>query len=347
MGSHSAIKTATGTDKINELGDELECKSKVTHAGEEREKIPGLLKKDVQHQKYDWMAGDPYEPCATCKWSPFLAHFYNKYKSNHKLFYVCQTNAVWSLGGEVILKDRPFEAVNAEADNMRFLSGKTTLPIPRVFHDWTDKDGIYHILMERTEGDTLESMWDKLDAETHEKLAKQTAEFLIQFRSIQSDKIQNVNGQPCNDNGLVPAGSEVLPIMSNDDEVWAAIEKVLAEVDQPLKEKIRRAMPPTKPYTFTHGDLSICNIMVKDGNLSGLIDFEYSGYYPCWWEYARNAMGFTEADRVWKDLLYKYMEPHCESNEQGRRWWRACWGLARQPKDESTKKKLEELFDEQ
>ena len=39
-------------------------------------------------------------------------------------------------------------------------------------------------------------------------------------------------------------------------------------------------MPPATPYTFTHGDLTSVNIMVENGNLIGIIDWEASGYYP-------------------------------------------------------------------
>ncbi|KAI1841185.1 hypothetical protein JX265_000524 [Neoarthrinium moseri] len=104
-------------------------------------------------------------------------------------------------------------------------------------------------------------------------------------------------------------------------------------------------MPRSKPYTLTHGDLTSVNIMVKDGNLSGFIDFEYSGYYPRWWEYARHAMWFSEEDRQWKDLLRKYMRNHDEMNEAGSRWWRACNALAKYPDKDTTQERLKELFD--
>lgn len=36
---------------------------------------------------------------------------------------------------------------------------------------------------------------------------------------------------------------------------------------------------------FTHGDINSSNILVKGGKIVGLIDFEYAGFYPEYWEY--------------------------------------------------------------
>jgi len=36
---------------------------------------------------------------------------------------------------------------------------------------------------------------------------------------------------------------------------------------------------------FTHGDISVSNILVKGDKVVGLIDFEMAGFYPEYWEY--------------------------------------------------------------
>ncbi|KAI1330581.1 hypothetical protein F5Y16DRAFT_396077 [Xylariaceae sp. FL0255] len=139
--------------------------------------------------------------------------------------------------------------------------------------------------------------------------------------------------------------------MSTDDDLWNIIEKhaLTPNADATLKAKLRKAMPPTQPFTFSHGDLSLCNIMVdknEDGkyHLSGLIDSECSGYYPAWWEYARNFVLFTPDDQAWKELLLKYMKSDCETNEAGLRWWRAIRAIARFHGTEGEAERLRELF---
>lgn len=37
---------------------------------------------------------------------------------------------------------------------------------------------------------------------------------------------------------------------------------------------------------LTHGDLRLQNIMDKDGFISGIIDWEFSGWYPDYWEFS-------------------------------------------------------------
>lgn len=38
---------------------------------------------------------------------------------------------------------------------------------------------------------------------------------------------------------------------------------------------------------LTHGDIAPRNIRVKHGRITGLIDWEFAGWYPEYWEYAR------------------------------------------------------------
>jgi predicted unusual protein kinase regulating ubiquinone biosynthesis (AarF/ABC1/UbiB family) len=54
---------------------------------------------------------------------------------------------------------------------------------------------------------------------------------------------------------------------------------------------IRRLAIPVHAKThricFTHADLNPTNILVKDGKLAGLIDWQFSGWYPEYWEYTQ------------------------------------------------------------
>lgn len=40
-------------------------------------------------------------------------------------------------------------------------------------------------------------------------------------------------------------------------------------------------MPSAAPYTFTRNDLCFVNIMVENGHLTGIIDWESSSTFPC------------------------------------------------------------------
>jgi Ser/Thr protein kinase RdoA (MazF antagonist) len=59
---------------------------------------------------------------------------------------------------------------------------------------------------------------------------------------------------------------------------------------------------------FTHGDANCANILVRDGKIVGLVDFEFAGFYPEYWEYT-NAMNIGPAATFWKKEIGKFLEP--------------------------------------
>lgn len=114
---------------------------------------------------------------------------------------------------------------------------------------------------------------------------------------------------------------------ASEDELWAEMEKSLQGVPERACQRLRQRMPPASPFTFTHGDLFGGNIMVEDGNLTGIIDWEASGFFPVWWEYTAAGIGLGLEDQEWKTLLRKYMPPH----EEARRFWLDFYNLRRFP----------------
>ncbi|KAG6166363.1 hypothetical protein E4U27_008226, partial [Claviceps purpurea] len=59
---------------------------------------------------------------------------------------------------------------------------------------------------------------------------------------------------------------------------------------------------------FTHGDLNMRNIMMHNGRLSGIIDWETCGWYPDYWESGttprRTAAHFiTKLNRRWLKMV--------------------------------------------
>ncbi|EIT80625.1 unnamed protein product [Aspergillus oryzae] len=134
--------------------------------------------------------------------------------------------------------------------------------------------------MKRIPGEPLSKAWSKLSTHEKEGIAKQTAEYLLQLRNLQSDKTQSLTGGPVyldflfrNKNSHLSHG----PI-TTQDELWAHMERGLNEaISEAVRIRLRQRMPPAAPYTFTHGDLTNVNIMVENGCLTGIIDWETSG----------------------------------------------------------------------
>ncbi|KND88259.1 hypothetical protein TOPH_07044 [Tolypocladium ophioglossoides CBS 100239] len=220
------------------------------------------------------------KPCTACSWT--VEHQdYCSYKSHVKLFYGLSDRGCWSLGDTYILKDRSNNNPNFESINIQFLQQHTTVPVPKILKDWTEESGRYFLIMERMQGQLLKDAWADID-----HVAQQTIGYLSQLRSLRSDKIHSLKESPIYSaflfrNGYgVPHGP-----LASDGELWHEMSKALTGVPDNTRTQLQQRMPPAEPYTFTHGDLTNTNIIVRDFNLVGIVDWEASGYFPVWWEY--------------------------------------------------------------
>ncbi|EWY82225.1 hypothetical protein FOYG_14340 [Fusarium oxysporum NRRL 32931] len=74
---------------------------------------------------------------------------------------------------------------------------------------------------------------------------------------------------------------------------------------------------------FTHGDLNPFNILVRDDQVVGIIDWEFAGWHPCYWEYTSTWYG----NRIWQGrqkLLTKFLDAYptdLEMEKTRQRWW--------------------------
>ena len=67
------------------------------------------------------------------------------------------------------------------------------------------------------------------------------------------------------------------------------MQAVRARVNNSWAEMVVRfikAMPSHK-IVLTHNDLSPRNILVRDGKVVAIVDWELSGFYPDYWEYVK------------------------------------------------------------
>ncbi|KAL2856818.1 hypothetical protein BJX68DRAFT_253190 [Aspergillus pseudodeflectus] len=181
--------------------------------------------------------------------------------------------------------------------NIQFLQQKTTIPLPKIALDWDDGER-HFIVTERIPGEPLSESWAKMSTDERESIAKQVADYLLQLRSIHSARMQGLNDEPIyspyffrNGYGL-PHG----PLSSND-ELWADMDMALKEVPE------------------------------DDGRVTGILDWESSGFFPVWWEFTCAGIGLSEEDVEWKNLLRKQMHDHSKARE----FWRDYYALAKYP----------------
>lgn len=231
------------------------------------------------------------------------------------------------MGTKLVIKERSVGPPNFEAQNLRFLQANTTIPTPNIITDWSEGSR-YFMVNERLSGEPLDSAWPRMSTTERHRVAKQTADYLNQLRQLHSTRIEGLKGEPIYSAFLFPVGYGVPHgPLSTDEELWNELAKALEGVPLKAVHRLRAQMPSSTPYTFTHGDLTSVNVMVEDGNLVGIIDWEASGYFPVWWEYTSAGIGLTSEDKEWKSLLQSYMPDFTAARE----FWVDFYYLSKYP----------------
>ncbi|GLB14244.1 hypothetical protein AtubIFM61612_001669 [Aspergillus tubingensis] len=146
------------------------------------------------------------------------------------------------------------------------------------------------------EGQRLDKVWDTYDSVTKTRIAGQLKGYLDELRQAEHrNYIGSVDRGPLRDPILGDLEYKG-PFDSEDDFNKAIIN---AYQDTTPKRHVKNvlvgmlASQKRHNIVFTHGDFRHPNIMVKDGNVTGIVDWEFSGWFPEHWE-------FVKALAVWQ-----------------------------------------------
>ncbi|KAH7358177.1 kinase-like domain-containing protein [Plectosphaerella cucumerina] len=224
---------------------------------------------------------------------------------------------VWTLDSDKILRECWTKPPTLEVDNVRFLKKHTTVPVPEILESWTQGDRCFSI-SDRVPGTLLSKVWSYLSIDEKDNIAKQTADALAQLRALHSPRIESLGERPLYETSLFRgAHDEPRGPLNSDDELQHEMWKSLKSVPEDDRQRLQARMPPSAPYTFTHGDLSMENILVHDGNLTAILGWERAAFLPVWWEFTAAEFSHGLEGKAWKTLLQKYMQ----SFEVERDWW--------------------------
>lgn len=76
-------------------------------------------------------------------------------------------------------------------------------------------------------------------------------------------------------------------------------------------EEKRRELDRFHPATLSHNDVDLKNIIVKDGKIAGIVDWEFAGAYPIAWEIRKIASySFWRDDKVRDSFVRAYSQMH-------------------------------------
>ncbi|KAF4210856.1 hypothetical protein CNMCM8980_001117 [Aspergillus fumigatiaffinis] len=92
------------------------------------------------------MAKELSKGCVACGWTSELQERCS-YSSHVKLFYGADRRGTWSIGSDVILKERPDEGPKTEDTTLSYLASipNVNIPAPKVLRDWVTptRDALY------------------------------------------------------------------------------------------------------------------------------------------------------------------------------------------------------------
>ncbi|KAF2084766.1 kinase-like protein [Saccharata proteae CBS 121410] len=192
-----------------------------------------------------------------------------------------------------------------EADALA-LAERLQLPVPRLLGFEVQDDGTKHLRMSFIAGEVLETAWLRMTAEEKKDIARQLRDMLCTMRSLPctTGVIGACNGGPVKDPRLagdVTAGPFPDEATFNDAFVLDLYKPTIGR----MREALRKALHalPSHRIVFTHSDLHQKNIIVRDGRIVGLIDWEEAGWYPEYWEYVKFLGNVTQSNRDWQEYV--------------------------------------------
>ncbi|CAG8088628.1 unnamed protein product [Penicillium nalgiovense] len=204
---------------------------------------------------------------------------------------------------------------------------KSNIPVPKPL-GLVRMSGISLIFMSYMGSTPLGEVWHTLDSCQKNSLSSQLNTILADLRTLpftEGSPLGGVAGEGCRDLRRHVRMSET-PITSlKDFETFLFSSphpggKVFVEFLSQLSSSFPDHSGPR--IVFTHGDIRPDNIMVEldDNNkymLSGILDWEYSGFYPDYYESVRctNCLGPYE-----EDDWFLYL-PECVSPKFYAQWW--------------------------
>lgn len=166
--------------------------------------------------------------------------------------------------------------------------------------------------MEYMPGTTLKSIWINLSNETKERVCGDIWNMVARIRTVplpadlRPGHYRTTDGSSSYDPFLGDE-NDLAPIELDDDTLRGRIySRYVATNGLSYKDSgdIIESLPRSNVSVFTHGDIGPRNIIV-DGSycITGLLDWEYSGWFPDYWEYAMMMRFCSEDEQDWQTWM--------------------------------------------
>ncbi|KAI6908461.1 hypothetical protein KC318_g4374 [Hortaea werneckii] len=187
--------------------------------------------------------------------------------------------------------------VRREEGNALIFARDIGLPAPGV-HDISDAEKGHTITMEYIDANCLEDAWPNLSSEQRISIARDLRALVTKMRQYSYDSISGCDGplHLCR-----TYTSSIGGPFQNESAFNEFAYDYVGTIPRDIRKCFAARLPTDSRFVFTHGDLSPRNIFIKEDRLHAIIDMEYSGWYPEYWEYVKFFECVTGC-KGWKDL---------------------------------------------
>ena len=197
------------------------------------------------------------------------------------------------------------ECDECEVEAMEYVAKNTTIPVPKIIKKHRCKGGV-RVEMECIEGDFLNTLWcrNKLSDEQKNSIVDEVSSYIKQLRKLNPPEeglVGSAFGNAVFD--YTVDWSPFGPFKNHD--MFHAFRRKNTPINRCCKEITLVHSKKKYRSVFSHGNLVPSNIIVdKNMKVIGIVDWEYSGWFPEYWEY--NKAFYAIVSPVdWLELLFK------------------------------------------
>ncbi|GBE86968.1 kinase-like domain-containing protein [Sparassis latifolia] len=175
---------------------------------------------------------------------------------------------------------------------MKLVSEHTSIPVPRVT-DWAQFNKTGFLVMSFIPGKPLSESWDSMPSQSRHSIVSQLKGHLTQLRQIPKPAECNgafvcgAMGGPVSTEVPIPGRQFTGPFADDLTFRKAIGDAYFATAGRRYTPaEVTAFLPSSSKSVLTHCDFVPRNILVDGEKVTGIIDWEFSGWYPDYWEFS-------------------------------------------------------------
>jgi aminoglycoside phosphotransferase len=189
----------------------------------------------------------------------------------------------------------------------QFVSANTSIPVPKIFAIVTNKTtSTTYIVQEKLPGTKLMDVLPSMDGATRTAIAKRLAHILQELSKLDTKGQMGEFGRSYYEAGLLSRFNSRCDAKTTQEFISFVADYGNNMSDSTHLDAHINSFDMSRPPIFSHGDFVPENILVEEGRVTGIIDWESAGWYPYFWNdyIARARLGMPKfKGNGWKEML--------------------------------------------